>query len=78
MSTYLTETTREGKRWAGPDIKARYWEEAESRAKELGVKLVGEWMMSITAVDGVGTDALADMIIQERNEGREVKAETIQ
>ncbi len=78
MNTYLTETTREGKRWAGPDIKARYWEEAESRAKELGVKLLGEWMMSITAAEGVFTNAYADLIIQDHNEQRESKTGMIQ
>lgn len=72
---YLTETTKHGKCWAGPDILAHSWKEAESKAKSLGVRLLGEWMMSITMPDGGDASALADMIIQEENSKR--KSETV-
>ena len=40
METYVTEYEREGQAYAGPEIQAFSWEEAEKKARE-SVKVLG-------------------------------------
>jgi hypothetical protein len=42
MRTYITEVRRPDGPYEGPRIAAGSWEEAEAKARELGVTLVGE------------------------------------
>ena len=38
---YITEREFEGIKFSGPDIKADSWAEAETKAQEMGFKVVG-------------------------------------
>lgn len=42
IKTYLTEFWIDGKRYAGQNIKAKSFDEAQKIADELGLTLVGE------------------------------------
>ena len=42
MATFITEVEKNGEKYAGPEINALSWEDAENQAQEQGVVLVGE------------------------------------
>ena len=48
MKIFLTEMEDEGKRYAGPNILAVNWEEAEQAAKYNNLILVGEFVEIVT------------------------------
>lgn len=48
MKIFLTEMEDEGKRYAGPNILAPDWEEAEQAAKYNNLILVGEFVEIVT------------------------------
>lgn len=48
MKIFLTEMEDEGKRYAGPNILAVNWEEAEKAAKYNNLILVGEFVEIVT------------------------------
>lgn len=41
MKTYLTEKTTNGTAFAGPKIKARSWADAQRKAQDQGVTVIG-------------------------------------
>tara|TARA_R100000388_G_scaffold38034_1_gene29434 strand:+ start:275 stop:475 length:201 start_codon:yes stop_codon:yes gene_type:complete len=48
MKIFLTEMEDDGKRYAGPNILAVNWEEAEQAAKYNNLILVGEFVEIVT------------------------------
>jgi hypothetical protein len=42
MKIYITEREFEGRKFAGPDVEADSWAEAEAKAQEIGFKVTGE------------------------------------
>jgi hypothetical protein len=42
MNLYLTEREADGVKFAGLDIEAASWDEAEAKAQEAGLRLVGK------------------------------------
>ena len=48
MKIFLTEMEDDGKRYAGPNILAINWEEAEQAAKYNNLILVGEFVEIVT------------------------------
>ena len=48
MKIFLTEMEDDGKRYAGPNILAVNWEEAEKAAKYNNLILVGEFVEIVT------------------------------
>ena len=48
MKIFLTEMEDDGKRYAGPNILAPDWEEAEQAAKDNNLILVGEFVEIVT------------------------------
>ena len=48
MKIFLTEMEDDGKRYAGPNILAPDWEEAEQAAKYNNLILVGEFVEIVT------------------------------
>lgn len=42
MNTYITEREFEGVKFAGADIEAASWTEAEAKAQEAGLRLIGK------------------------------------
>lgn len=42
MHTYITEREFDGTKFAGQDIEAASWAEAEAKAQEAGLRLIGE------------------------------------
>jgi hypothetical protein len=39
--TFITEREFEGRKFAGPDIEAASWAEAEAKAQEIGFRVIG-------------------------------------
>lgn len=57
MRTFLTEyRTDDGRVWAGPNIKAIGWDDAESRAQACGLTVVGELVAEIDQKTGKKVD----------------------
>lgn len=42
MKIYITERDFEGTKFAGPDVEADSWAEAEAKAQEIGYRVIGE------------------------------------
>lgn len=40
--TFITEREFEGRKFAGPDVEADSWAEAEAKAQEIGFSVIGE------------------------------------
>lgn len=47
MRIFLTEYENDGKSFSGEPIEAISWEEAEMLAKECGLEIIGEYVMSV-------------------------------
>ena len=39
---FITERESEGRKFSGPDIEADSWAEAETKAQEIGFRVIGE------------------------------------
>jgi hypothetical protein len=42
MSIYITEREFDGAKFAGQDVEAASWTEAEAKAQEAGLRLIGQ------------------------------------